>query len=58
MAATLNITEKQVRTTLESLKSKGYIHRIDPDKGGEWLIDRNKLDISDFIDQKHAKKIE
>ena len=50
LAARLNITEKKVRTVIELLKNKGYIHRVGPDKGGKWLIDRNEFDLSDFFD--------
>ncbi|MBQ6519850.1 MAG: winged helix-turn-helix transcriptional regulator [Anaerolineaceae bacterium] len=35
----LHITDKQVRTALKALNTKGLIHREGPDKGGIWVID-------------------
>ena len=35
----LHITDKQVRTALKVLNTKGLIHREGPDKGGIWVID-------------------
>lgn len=39
MAAELNLSEKQVRTAIDRLKSEGIIHYEGPGKGGRWVID-------------------
>ncbi|MBO5534990.1 MAG: putative DNA binding domain-containing protein [Clostridia bacterium] len=39
IAKRLKISQSQVRTVLDSLKSSGRLHREGPDKGGRWIID-------------------
>ena len=39
MALRLNISESQVRTAMDVLKSKNLIHREGSDKEGRWIID-------------------
>ena len=38
LAATLGITESQVRYRLDKLRSGGKIARVGPDKGGQWTV--------------------
>ena len=40
VARTLGISDKQARIIFEYLKENGYIHHEGPDKGGEWIIDK------------------
>ena len=36
----LNITDKQVRTAIETMKEQGIIHREGSDRNGVWIIDK------------------
>jgi len=38
----LHLTEQQVRTVIENLKSNNVIHREGPDKGGKWIINSER----------------
>lgn len=38
MARRLNLSDKQLRSASELLKSRGIIQREGPDKGGHWII--------------------
>lgn len=38
----LQLTEQQVRTVIENLKSKNVIYREGPDKGGKWIINSER----------------
>ena len=33
-------SDKKVRTAIDALKKNGIVHRVGPDKGGSWVIDK------------------
>ena len=38
IAERLNLTDKQIRTTIENLKNRYIIYHEGPNKGGKWVI--------------------
>ena len=42
IAARLNLTDKQVRTTIDNLKNRNLIYHEGPNKGGKWIINSER----------------
>jgi ATP-dependent DNA helicase RecG len=40
LAIIVGISERKIRENIKKLKSKGFLKRIGPDKGGHWEIDK------------------
>ena len=43
LAQELNISVKQARNSIDSLKREGYIHHEGPAKGGKWVVDKEYI---------------